>query len=141
VQQVSPTHSISQTDLWNELSSSAPTPGQDNPPPLVVEQPPAAGPSEIPAQASPGAIPDIPTIKERLEIFIGAFTKIQPRADFLMNVNDKLGLYQASPQKLQYIHHTIELLASSNKQFPSGKEASKALLESVKDWEKAREES
>lgn len=46
VQQVSPTHSISQTDLWNEVSSSAPTPGQDNQPPLVVEQPPAAGPSE-----------------------------------------------------------------------------------------------
>ncbi|MCE5167132.1 hypothetical protein HAX54_039061 [Datura stramonium] len=46
VQQVSLTHSISQTDLWNSLSSSAPTPGQDNQLPLVVEQPPAAGPSE-----------------------------------------------------------------------------------------------
>lgn len=37
VQQVSPTHSISQTDLWNSPSSSAPTPGQDNQPPLIPE--------------------------------------------------------------------------------------------------------
>ncbi|MCD7465349.1 hypothetical protein HAX54_001149 [Datura stramonium] len=46
VQQVSLTHSIYQTDLWNSLSSSAPTPGQDNKPPLLVEQPPVVGPSE-----------------------------------------------------------------------------------------------
>lgn len=38
VLQVSPTHSISQTDLWNELSPSAPTPAQDNQPPLGGEQ-------------------------------------------------------------------------------------------------------
>jgi hypothetical protein len=38
VQQATPTHSISQTDLWNEVSSSAPTPRRDNQPPLVVEQ-------------------------------------------------------------------------------------------------------
>ncbi|PPD95276.1 hypothetical protein GOBAR_DD07684 [Gossypium barbadense] len=38
VQQVSPTHSISQTHLWNELSLSAPTLGQDNQPLLVVKQ-------------------------------------------------------------------------------------------------------
>jgi len=49
VQQVSPTHSISQTDLWNELSPSAPTPGQDNQPPLVVEQAtPDPAPQEVP---------------------------------------------------------------------------------------------
>ncbi|MCE3050981.1 hypothetical protein HAX54_048648 [Datura stramonium] len=46
VQQVIPTHSISQTDLWNSLSSSAPTPCQDNQPPLVIEQTPSVGPSE-----------------------------------------------------------------------------------------------
>ncbi|MCD7467593.1 hypothetical protein HAX54_005114 [Datura stramonium] len=45
VQQVCPTHSISQTDLWYSLSSSAPTLCQDNQQPLVVEQPPAASPS------------------------------------------------------------------------------------------------
>ena len=49
VLQVSPTHSISQTDLWNELSPSAPTPGQDNQRPLVVEQAtPDPAPQEVP---------------------------------------------------------------------------------------------
>ncbi|WMV25427.1 hypothetical protein MTR67_018812 [Solanum verrucosum] len=37
VQQVSPTYSISQTDLWNSPSLSDPTPGQDNQPPLIPE--------------------------------------------------------------------------------------------------------
>ncbi|KAG5610775.1 hypothetical protein H5410_022056 [Solanum commersonii] len=37
VQHVSPTHSISQTDLWNSPSLSDLTPGQDNQPPLIPE--------------------------------------------------------------------------------------------------------
>lgn len=49
VLQMTPPHSISQTDLWNEVSPSGPTPGQDNQPPLVVEQAPAdPAPHEVP---------------------------------------------------------------------------------------------
>nr|WDY31172.1 ATPase subunit 1 [Cuscuta campestris] len=131
VDQPSPVQSISQNDIWNELGSSAPTRSQGNLPPQI---PPAEGPSE-PPQAGPGPILDIGTVKERLEVFLGAYSRIQPRADFIMNVHDKLGLYGASPQKLNFIVQAIDTLSTN--QFPSGKEASKKFLKYVKDWEKA----
>ena len=102
VQQVSLAHSISQTEIWNSLSSSAPTPGQENQPPLVVEQ---AGPSQM--------APKKEEVLQQLKPFLASFGnresgKIFNRA--LEEIKGKLDLDGASPSKLRGIQLLMQEL-------------------------------
>jgi len=128
VQQVILAHSISQTDLWNSLSSSAPTPGQDNQPPLVVEQ---AGPSQM---APPEPLKE--EIVRRLEPFLASFGnrdhgKIFNRA--LEEIKEKLDLDRASPPKLQNI---LQLMQELHGKPWSRADAKNHFLKEITKWEK-----
>jgi hypothetical protein len=116
---------------------SAETPGQDNQPPLVVEQ---AGPSQIappgPSSTGVGPAPSMPSVRHRIDEVLSSFNQIAMRADILGSLHDKLGLKTASPQKLHQIMNLLDMLKNSEgaERPKSGSQAGKKLVELLHDW-------
>ena len=102
VQQVIPTHSISQTYLWNELSSSAPNEGG---------QPQGEGATSQPAGVREPEAPTIANLKIKIKNVIRGHRQV--RSDVMKRLFEDLRLERASTQKLIKIDRVLDDISAN----------------------------
>lgn len=123
-------------DRWLNNASSLPSAAE----PVVIPSPAISqgelmGESSNPqAATSTGGGIALSDIQREISDFLSSFSRIGARSDFLLNVQDQLGLRHASPQKLCQIRHLMHSI-SENHQPTSGRKAADLLLKGIRAWE------
>lgn len=119
-------------ELEDEAGTSAsaphPSPEEAHDPNQVNEAPPLA------QEAMPHNAPSVLELRHQLDHFASSFNRISMRSDYLIGLNERLGVYDSTPERRRQILEGMRLISAlQGQERPnSGKKAGDALVDFIR---------